>query len=371
MINLKNKEISRGLKIFVIGNDKSIFDKNSRLFGRVVEYSQLVDKYKVIVPNNTKTRLDISEHLSIISFGGENKLLQIIKLFFGSIYILKKEKFDVISVQDQYFLGFIAFLLAKIFKIGIEIQIHGFEKYNGLRKFIANIVIPRANSIRVVSNRLKNEIIEKFKINQEKITVVPIYTNISEPVSQRVRELGEKFVFLTIGRLVKVKNIELQIKSLKSIIEKYNNIELHIVGNGPEKNNLEKLVKELNLENYVKFFGYQGNLEKFYQNCDVFLLTSNYEGWGLVIIEALQYKLPIIMTDVGCANEIIVNNENAMIIPVNDLSSLENAMIKIYEDYNLREKFIRNSEIAISKLKTKNETLDLYKKSWENAVLKN
>ena len=99
------------------------------------------------------------------------------------------------------------------------------------------------------------------------------------------------------------------------------------------------------------------------------MLTSNYEGWGLVAIEALQYKIPIIMTDVGCANEIIINNENAIIIPVNNLKLLENAMIQIYEDRVLREKFSNNTQIAVSKLLTKEQTLDLYKKSWEKAIL--
>lgn len=355
------------MKILVIANDKNIFNENSKLLERVLGYSKIVDKYCVIAPNNKK--LEIKKgNLNIYSSGGKNKIIQLIKLFFGAIKILRQEKFDLISVQDQYYLAFVAYLLSKKFKIGLEIQIHGFEKYYGMRKFIANIVISRANSLRVVSERLKKELINDFQVNEDRITVVPIYTEVKS-LKFEGRSNSGKFVFLTIGRLVKVKNIELQIKAMKNIIEKYNNIELRIVGNGPEKNNLEKSVKELSLENYVKFFGYQGNLEKFYQNCDVFLLTSNYEGWGLVIIEALQYKLPIIMTDVGCANEIITNNENAMIIPVNDLKSLENAMIKIYEDPGLREKFSNNSEFAISKLLTKEQTLDLYKKSWEKAIL--
>ncbi|HNZ86410.1 MAG TPA: glycosyltransferase family 4 protein [bacterium] len=355
------------MQILVVGNDKNIFNENSKLLERILEYSKIVEKYFVVVPNNKSVNIN-KDNLHIFSFGGRNKFTQIIKLFFGTIKIFKKERFNLISVQDQYYLAFIAYLLSKKLKTGLEIQIHGFEKYYGLRKFIANIVIPRANSIRVVSERLKKEIIEKFKISEDKITVVPIYTK-SMVLDLGIRAERKKFVFLTIGRLVKVKNIELQIRALKKIVEKYQNIELHIVGEGPEKNNLEKLAEDLNLKNYVKFFGYQNNVEKFYQNCDVFLLTSNYEGWGLVAIEALQYKIPIIMTDVGCANEIIINNENAIIIPVNNLKLLENAMIQIYEDRVLREKFSNNTQIAVSKLLTKEQTLDLYKKSWEKAIL--
>lgn len=356
------------MKLFVISNDKYILNDNSKSLDRILEYSKIVDKYFVIIPDSKM--LEIQKHnLNIYSFGGKNKLFQIIKLFFGSIKILKKEKFDVISVQDQYYLALVAFLLSKFFKIGLEIQVHGFEKYYVIRKFIANILIPRANSIRAVSERLKNEIIKKFKVNEDKITVVPIYTEVKDYKFENYREKSEKFVFLTIGRLVKVKNIELQIKAMKNIVSKFKNIELQIVGIGPEKNNLENLVKQLNLEDHVKFFGYQSNLEKFYQNCDVFMLTSNYEGWGLVVIDALQFKIPIIMTDVGCANEIVINNENAIIIRVNNINILENVMLKIYEDNNLRERFSNNSQIAISRLLTREQTLNLYKKSWEKAKL--
>jgi len=358
------------MQILVVGNDKNIFNENSKLLERILEYSKIVEKYFVVVPNNKSVNIN-KDNLHIFSFGGRNKFTQIIKLFFGTIKIFKKERFNLISVQDQYYLAFIAYLLSKKLKTGLEIQIHGFEKYYGLRKFIANIVIPRANSIRVVSTRLKNEIVKKFQVSDDKITVVPIYTEVKSYKVESYKEKSEKFIFLTIGRLVKVKNIELQIKAMKNIVSKFKNVELQILGTGPEKNNLENLVNQLNLENYVKFFDHQESLDNFYKNADVFVLTSNYEGWGLVIIEALQFKLPIIMTDVGCANEIVINNENAIIITVNDQNQLENAMIKIYEDIDLREKFLNNSSFAISRLLTKEQTLDLYKKSWEKAVLMN
>ncbi len=357
------------MKIFVIGNDRSIFNENSHLLERAFEYSKIVDKYLVVVPHSKRTKIN-RENLFICGFGGVNKFFQIINLFIGSFKILKKEKFDVISVQDQYYLAFVTFLLSKFFRVGLEIQIHGFEKYFGIRKTLANFLISRANSIRVVSNRLKIEIVQKFRVSEDKITVAPIYTKVEGYEVECYKEKSDKFIFLTIGRLVKIKNIELQIKSIKNLISKYNNIELHIVGDGEERQNLKKLVKNLNLENCVKFFGYQETLEKFYNNSDAFLLTSNYEGWGLVIIEALKYKLPIIMTDVGCAGEVVVDNENALIIPANNQEALENAMSQIYENQELRQKFSNNSTAAIEKLKTKEQILDLYKKSWEVAKKK-
>jgi len=98
------------------------------------------------------------------------------------------------------------------------------------------------------------------------------------------------------------------------------------------------------------------------------LLTSNYEGWGIVVVEAAAYGLPIIMTDVGCAGELIKNGESGIIIPVVDQKELEKEMIRLVDDTELREKLGRGAKQAIKKLPTKEETLKLYKKSWEKAV---
>ncbi|MDD3284444.1 MAG: glycosyltransferase [Patescibacteria group bacterium] len=363
------------MKIFVIGNDKNIFDKESKLFGRVVEYSQLVEKYTVVVPNNKTINLNVSEHLNIFSFGGKNKFFQIIKLFFSSIKIFKNEKFDVISVQDQYFLGFVAYLLSKMFRIGTEIQVHGFEKFYGIRKLLAKYVLKNANSIRVVSDRLKNQLIRDFGVLENKITIVPIYSDLKK-IDTCLNDNSE-FIFITISRLVKVKNIQMQIKAFKNVVNFFENnsqkkvkdLKLWIIGGGLLETKLISQVNNLNLDKKVEFFGWRNNLDDFYKKADVFLLTSNYEGWGIVIIEAANYGLPIIMTDVGCAGEFITNNENGIVIPIGDQKALEYKMIDLIENNDLRTKLSENVKKSISKLLTKEETFNLYKKSWEKAVL--
>ena len=92
---------------------------------------------------------------------------------------------------------------------------------------------------------------------------------------------------------------------------------LHIVGSGPDEKKLKSYVARLGLEQHVVFHGYQSGyaLGMFYRECDAFLLTSDYEGWGMVIIEAAAAGLPIIMTDVGCAGEIIIHGESGLVVP--------------------------------------------------------
>ncbi len=93
------------------------------------------------------------------------------------------------------------------------------------------------------------------------------------------------------------------------------------MGDGPENENLENVSKKLGVEKQVKFWGWQNDTEKSYNQADMFILTSYAEGWPLVIVEAAQYGLPIIMTDVGSAGDLVVNNVSGLVVPVNDATA--------------------------------------------------
>ena len=149
--------------------------------------------------------------------------------------------------------------------------------------------------------------------------------------------------------------------------KKYPNVELWIVGDGPGKSNLKSKISKLKLENNVKLLGWQNDTDKFYSQADAFLLTSNYEGWGMVAVEAANYGLPVIMTDVGCAGELIENEKSGLIIPVDNQIKLEEAMTRIINDDNLRKSLAEGALSAIKNLPSKEETLALYKQSWEKA----
>ncbi|MHB9019334.1 MAG: glycosyltransferase family 4 protein [Minisyncoccota bacterium] len=339
------------MRILSLGLDKSVLDPNSKTAKRIADYKGLVDKYIVLVPEKN------------------NKILALFDLYRRAKEIIERDGINLITVQDQYYIGLLGYLLAKKYKIRLEIQIHGFEKFWGIRKLIAKFVIPRADSIRVVSNRIKKFLILNFKssILNSKITVVPIYVETSN--IDRISKIknDNKFIFLTVGRLVSIKNIGLQIEAMKEVVKKHSNAELWIVGDGPELNNLKFKIKNLKLENKVFLLGWQDNVGNYYAQTDAFLLTSDSEGWGMSVIEAASHGLPIIMTDVGLAGEVIKNNESGLIIPVGDKSGLFSAMFKLIENGDLRERLVVGANMAIKNLPTKEEVLKLYKESWQKA----
>src|SRR3989339_601956 len=261
-------------KILSIGTDASTLDKDSRIARRVIDYGDLVDKYTIITPAEKEAKVDLSEKVTVFGVVGKNKM----------------------------------------FKIGLEIQNHGFEKFSGIRKLIAKFIFPRASAVITVSKRLKNRLIQEFGVKEEKITIVPVFFKPEEflytrcPIGHQVsKNSSDKFVFLTVGRLVPVKNIAMQIGAMAEILKARKDVELWIVGEGGLENNLKNLAKELNIEINIKFLGWQNDIASIYKRADVFLLTSHSEGWPVSIMEAAGYGLPVIMTDVGSAGELIIN----------------------------------------------------------------
>ena len=355
------------MKILGLGLDQTILDKDSALAKRAREYGDLVEKYIVIVPADSSQEVKLSDKVTAYGVKTSNKFFALFKICKLGKNILKKERFNVVTAQDQYFLALVAYRLAKQFNNGLEVQVHGFEKFSGIRKKIAEFVLPKANVVRVVSQRLKKQLVKDFLVKEEKITVVPIFVDIKNDLPRIDRNDG-KFIFMTASRLVPVKNISLQVEAMSKLVKEKDNIELWIFGKGPMKCAIKKQIKSLNLENSVKLKGWSDDLDKSFQKADAFVLSSDAEGWGMVIVRAASFGLPIIMTDVGCAGEVIKDQQSGLVVPVGDSQALYQAMKDLATDSNLRDSVSAGAKIAIQGLPDKAATLQLYKESWQKAI---
>jgi len=142
------------------------------------------------------------------------------------------------------------------------------------------------------------------------------------------------------------------------------------VGDGPEREQLEALARSLGLMSDVVFWGWQARPEKWYREANVFVLTSEKEGWGMAVVEALSYELPILMTDVGLAGEVVQDGENGIVIPIGDSEALKRGMTQMIEDSTFYNKLKSNTRDSLSHLPTFEQTLALYKKGWKHVAVK-
>jgi glycosyltransferase involved in cell wall biosynthesis len=354
------------MKVLSLGLDKKVLDEDSEVAQRAIVYGKKVEKYLVVVPGQKKS-LKLSNNVFIKSRGSNNKIIALFKLRKYLKYLIKQEKFDLITIQDVYFLASLGLCLANKFGLKSEIQVHGFEKLGGIRRYLAKKNLRRADLIRVVSERLKKQLITDFKVAENKIYIAPVAVDVdkiknSDTSNELKQKYKNKFIFLTVGRLVAVKNIKLQIKALARINNK--NVQLVIAGEGSEKLKLQNLVEELNLQDQVNFIGWQDDLGGIYKIADCFLLTSDSEGYGMVVAEAVLADLPVIMTDVGVAGELVKNNKNGFVIPVNSLDVLVEKMQILVDDKNLLSEFGKNSSQFKNEILTQDQLINKIILNW-------
>jgi len=371
-----------------IGLDPKTLDPESVVAFRNRAYGGLVEHYSIVVPSPASVTVHLSDSTTVYGVGGMHKAVQLWKMYRIVLSLIKSGKCDVVTSQDTYFLGLLGFYFAKRYHLGFEVQVLGIEKLTSLRKRIAIFVLKRASVIRALSTKIKKRIMDEFRAPEEKIVVVPIYVDIrklgldvrtlSDSDTQEFERLSREFKeqfgsyinFLTVSRLVPIKRISMQIRALQSLVPEFPAVRLHIVGSGPEEQALKNEVKNLGLHEHVIFHGQQSGyvLGVFYIECDCFLLTSDFEGWGMVIIEAVSAGLPVIMTNVGCAGEVIVDGESGLVIPVGDGDALALSMRKIIKDVGLRDRLSVGATHALASLPSFNKILGHYEKNWRRAL---
>ena len=153
-----------------------------------------------------------------------------------------------------------------------------------------------------------------------------------------------EFVIGNVARLETRKGHRFLIDAFQNIVRKYkyDNAKLLIVGEGNKRNDLEKYVKELNLEDKIIFTGYRKNVEELMALMDVFVLTSLREGLPRVLVQAAAVGIPSIAFDVDGVPEIIKDNYNGFLVEVKNLEQLEKGILKYIENKKLTNLHGRN-----------------------------
>jgi glycosyltransferase involved in cell wall biosynthesis len=198
----------------------------------------------------------------------------------------------------------------------------------------------------------KKQIIETFKIPSKKIEVIHegVDTSKFNPNNKPIfrDKFKSQYVILFVGALVKTKNVDKLIRVF-NYVQKRIDASLVIVGEGPEKSNLMKIVKELNLTNKVFFEGFvkDEDLPYYYSSCDIFASCSIIEGFGLIFLEAMASGKPVVAFNIASIPEVVGNG--GIIIKNFDLKEMANKIIELLSNKEVYEEYSRKArEIAIN-----------------------
>jgi len=282
----------------------------------------------------------------------------------NSLEFFKKNNFDIIFAGKLGFESIVGYILKIITKKKFLVFTHGgdFLNYNAWRKLIlyhSDGIIMGTKKMKKLLNLIYPKITAPFYIIPYGITIEDY--EISKSKLQLRKELkirSNEFVILSVGRHVYRKGFDFIIKALKNIKNKVPNFNFkyYLIGKGPETHNLKFLTKKYGLEKNIQFLGFIEETErnKYYKSADIFIMTSrkvvptDIEGFGIVYLEANFFSLPVIAANTGGVSEAVDKKSSFLIEPEN-LNKLEEKILLLYNDRELREKMSKNAHYRIIK----------------------
>lgn len=290
----------------MISTDSQALESGSAVSRRLRAYAEKFDAMDVIVLSEKKGELNESG-LRVRSTASSSPLLRGLHALLIARGLPQP---DAVTVQDPFENGLVGWFIARYFNAPLHVQVHtnfltsrfvSGNFLNRIRRVIAWFVLRRAARIRVVSDSIK-EVLEERGFRE--VNVLPIFVDVQKYAElTRTKHPRFKIALLWIGRLEKEKNCKLAIEALKAARTAGHDAGLTIVGSGSEEKTLKTQVRVQGLERFVEFAGRQENLTPYFSAADLVLVTSRYEGYGMVIIESLAAGIPVLATDAGVARE--------------------------------------------------------------------
>lgn len=171
---------------------------------------------------------------------------------------------------------------------------------------------------------------------------------------------GDAFVVGTVARLDPVKNQSMMLRAFSQVKRQVPGAWLLMVGDGPDRAELEGLAKTLGVDDQVIFTGFIASPKDHLATMDVFLLSSHTEGTSMTLLEAMSLGIPSVVTNVGGNPEIVTEGENGFLVRSDDEKAFANAMLRLHGDTLLRQQMASNSRKLFTERFSVQKMVDAY-----------
>ncbi len=374
-----------------------------------------VDIFTRLTRKRTRKMRRLSKNLNVIYLKAgphsdipKEKYFKDLPEFVGNFLIYKeKHKINYDIVHGHYYNGgWVACHIKRLFQIPMVQTFHtlGHVRHRALQKFAkedVEMIAPLEERIMaeqesmnvadkiVASNPSeKRNILRYYNFNlEEKIATIPCGVNLQKfkkVNKERARKdrgfSSNEKVILYIGRLDRLKGIDVIIKALPSVIKEFkktkNKIKFIIIGGklgkrGDEGDNreaerLRKIVSDLGIEENVVFKGKRNHekLKYYYSAADLFITAPYYETFGMTALETMRCGTPLIASNIGGLPTLIDDKKNGLLFPAGDYKSLSKKIIKILKEEKLQKTLIENGEKKVKEnfgwKKVAHDMIDLY-----------
>ncbi|HVX90779.1 MAG TPA: glycosyltransferase [Candidatus Paceibacterota bacterium] len=301
------------MRVLFLGTDRFLFTPGSAAYGRVQDMAAAypTDTFDCIVfshrGHGVREAVAIAPNAHAYPTNSRSRFLY----GWDALRIARRiSRPDVVTAQDPFETGLAGLTIARRAHAPLLVQVHTdflspvFARHsflNRIRLIIAAYVLPRVRGGYAVSEKIARAIGRHYVLRKP-FDVLPIFVDTSA-LARSPRAPHDRFTMLWAGRLEPEKRPEEALRALAAARAHGTDAELIFAGSGSLESTLKEEAKRLDLVDAVTFAGWQHDLAPYYARTDLLLVTSTYEGYGLVIVEALAAHVPVLSTDVGIARE--------------------------------------------------------------------
>jgi glycosyltransferase involved in cell wall biosynthesis/4-amino-4-deoxy-L-arabinose transferase-like glycosyltransferase len=288
----------------------------------------------------------------------------------------KEGERPLISAQDPFIAGIAAFYISRFCDVPYEVQEHA-DFFSGewrrerpvlnwIMAMDGKFILRRADSVRAVSERVRDHLVDRCKVPWERISVIPVAQDLPS-TRPPVPPSSNPSTIVAPCRFVPQKGLDGLLGAFERLRSEQVPFRARLVGAGPLRGRIAEQIERLGLKDCVTIEPWASQ-EALWRGADLFVLSSRYEGWGRTIVEAMAARVPIVTTEVGCVGSFFRPQIDGRVVPVNDAGALAS---EIREQLSETERRTWMIEQAYERSKTFPERRELVarqQKSWEDAA---
>ncbi len=362
------------MRLLVLGLDPQVMDPGSPSARRQREYFRDWEVEIVVLEQGEAGQVDVGPGVRAFRSGGQGT----VKAFFAAVKLVrarfKAGAFDLVTVQDPFYCGLVAATAGVLSKARFVVQDHSgafarrpFGWKERLLRPFAFWLVRNADRTRTVSERGQRGLV-RAGVAADRIDVI----HVTAPQVMAVERKPRTHHLVTVARASKEKGLDVLLHAFARIHSVVPDATLTVIGDGPEKANLEALARELKVDQCVTFQGEKTSVEvaSLLATAEVYVQPSRFEGWGMAVCEAALVGLPIVMTDVGLAGEVIRSHESGLVVPPNDHEALAQGILHLFRSPEEAKVFGDAARETVKKLPSREASVMLVRGSYEAAHIK-